>query len=63
MRPSEVTPRQADILRRMSTAERLRAAFALYDFARARISAYLREMEPGISEEALAAKVRERLSR
>ncbi len=56
-------PRQIEILRRMAPYQRLRQAFALYDFARRRVVAHIHSRHPELSEEEVKALVRERFSR
>jgi len=56
-------PRQIEILRRMAPYQRLRQAFALYDFARRRMAAHIRSRHPELSEEEIKSLVRGRFTR
>ena len=57
----EDTKEQIEILRRLRPQDRLRAAFELYEFARTRIAATLKQQYPNLNEGQLRNKVRERL--
>jgi len=56
-------PRQIEILCRMAPYQRLRQAFALYDFARRRVAAHIRSRHPELSEEEVRVLVRKRFTR
>lgn len=56
------TKEQLEILRRLRPQDRLRAAFELFEFARIRILSTLKYLYPGLNEEELKQKVRERFS-
>jgi len=47
----------------MAPYQRLRQAFALYDFARRRVAAHIHSWHPELSEEEVRALVRERFRR
>lgn len=51
-----------DILRRLKPKDRLKAAFELYEFARRRIVADLRQRYPNLTEEELMREVKKRFS-
>jgi hypothetical protein len=55
-----VDDRVAEILRRMSGAERLRLASEIWESARFRIEAYLRENHPQWSDRALLEEIHKR---
>ena len=55
--------KQIEVLRKKSTAERLRSAFGLFDFARRRITAEIRRLNPRISASELIKLVNQRFAR
>ncbi|MFA5892443.1 MAG: hypothetical protein WC903_00540 [Candidatus Margulisiibacteriota bacterium] len=55
--------KQIEILRRKSPAERLALAFGLFSFARQRISAEIRRLNPHLKAAELARLVNQRLAR
>ena len=61
-RREEDTQVQIEILRRLLPEHKLRAAFELYDFARTRVLAVLREQYPGLNRDELQDKLRERFA-
>ncbi len=55
--------KQVEILKRKSTAERLKSAFGLFDFARQRITAEIRRLNPQIKASELIELVNQRFAR
>lgn len=60
IRAEEDTKEQIKILRRLRPKDRLKTAFELHEFARARITAILKQRYPELNEKQLKNKVRER---
>lgn len=63
MRPQEAEAKYLDILRKMSPNQRVKIGAELYEVAYQIMRAAIEEESPGISEEDLKAKIRERVSR
>lgn len=63
MRPQEAEAKYLDILRRMSANQRLRIGAELFEMAYRIVRCAIEEENPGISEEDLKAKMRERVGR
>lgn len=55
--------KQTEILKGKSTAEKLRMAFSLFDFARQRIAAESRRLNPQLTTSELNKLVNQRLAR
>jgi ribosome-binding protein aMBF1 (putative translation factor) len=63
MRPQEAEAKYLDILRKMSPNQRVKIGAELYEVAYQIMRAAIEEENPGLSEEDLKAKIRERVSR
>jgi hypothetical protein len=63
MRPQEAQVRQLEILRGLSGNQRVKIGAELYEVAYQIMRAAIEEENPGLSEEDLKAKIRERVSR
>ena len=63
MKPEDGARKQIEIYRRMTGKQRLRNAMELYEVSRELISANIRSMYPGISEEEFHKKLNERMSK
>jgi hypothetical protein len=63
MRPQEAEAKYLDILRKMSPNQRVKIGAELYEVAYHIMRAAIEEETPGLSEEDLKAKIRERVSR
>ncbi|KPJ48307.1 MAG: hypothetical protein AMJ41_05165 [candidate division Zixibacteria bacterium DG_27] len=63
MRPQEAEAKYLDILRKMSPNQRLKIGAELYEVAYQIMRAAIEEESPGLSEEGLKAKIRERVGR
>lgn len=55
--------KQIEILKKKSTAERLKMAFDLFDFARQRIAAEIQRLNPQLKPSELNALVNQRFSK
>lgn len=63
MRPQEAEARQLEILRGLSGNQRVKIGAELYEMAYKIMKSAIEEENPGISEEGLKAKIRERVGR
>ena len=63
MRPQEAEAKYLDILRRMSPNQRVKIGAELYEMAYQIMRAAIKEENPGMSEEGLKAKIRDRVGR
>jgi ribosome-binding protein aMBF1 (putative translation factor) len=63
MRPQEAQVRQLEILRGLSGNQRVKIGAELYEVAYQIMRAAIEDETPGLSEEDLKAKIRERVSR
>jgi len=59
----ELQGRELELLRQRGSVGRLRTAFELHDFARARLTAHFRFKNPTWTEDRIREAVRERLLR
>jgi hypothetical protein len=60
---NEVETKHLELLRRMGTVGRLRAAFELHEFARSRLTAHIRREHPAWTPEEIRLAVHDRLMR
>ena len=63
MRPQEAELRQLEILRGLSGNQRVKIGAELYEVAYQIMKSAIKEENPGISEEDLKVKIRERVGR
>jgi len=63
MRPQEAEAKYLDILRKMSPNQRVKIGAELYEVAYQIMRAAIEEENPGMSEEGLKAKIRDRVGR
>ncbi len=63
MQPASIDHQQIEILKKMSSSERLNLSFNLYDFARQRVESEIRHQSPELSDNEVNLLVNKRFSR